>query len=228
LKLLLKPVLLLIVSSLLLSCQPSVDPTAPMDSPLSPLPTAEVPTEETSTEDETKAYGEDRLLLPMSASAGLEASETEHQFFRLIEGLDNELITMSEEEVEQQLNDPWATYVLKRGVFPTSLEEILSAIGAQGVFSIEDEPGPDFTSQSFVVGEGSQIVVDGDMNSKLDRDFRIIAVWEFIDGTNTFLTLPAEDRLGLHELMSWDGEKQAFNFYRRIDEPSRWVHPPCF
>jgi len=217
LKLISKFMIFAIIGTFLLACQLSATPPK---SPLSSSPEAEI-NESVATSspvEKPEAYGEDRLILT-TASRSLESVESTDQFFRLIEGLDEEPIIMSEDEVAQQLNDPWATYVLRRGMFPTSLEEILATIDAQGVFTMKDEPGPDFSRASFVVGEGSQIVSD----SGLDRDYRLIVVWQFVGDGNTFLTLPAGDHLGLHELISWDANKQAFNFYRRVDDPSRWI-----
>jgi len=146
--------------------------------------------------------------------AGISAASSQDrppQILRFIEGVDAAPMPLAQDAATAQLNDPWGALVLRRAaVFPGSLDEILAALdnpnqGAGGV--------P--LQSSFFVSETGLIPVNA-ANSSLHREFRaVVSRADAANSTVVLISLPAEDREGLIELMSWDTTKQAFNFYRR-------------
>jgi hypothetical protein len=114
---------------------------------------------------------------------------------------------MADDDVKQQLNDPWALNVLRKGAFPADLNITLETLARTGQFPEQD---------SFFISESAQIH-DNAAARKLQRAFRIVITR---GGANEALptiliSVPAGDRDGFIELMSWDAVKKAFNFYRR-------------
>jgi hypothetical protein len=128
---------------------------------------------------------------------------------RFVEGVDALPQAMTEDEVNRELNDPWAVNLLRKRLFPSDLDHTLAALTATGLFPDQD---------SFFVSESGTIPVRAD-TAGLQRAFRVVVT----RGGPTdnlppvLISAPAGDRSGFIELMSWDPGKRAFNFYR---------HPP--
>ena len=138
--------------------------------------------------------------------------------FRFIEGLDSQKKELSHSEISNELNDPWARLVLRKGKNPEDLNQILAALLP---FELRSE-NPLIRS-SFVVAEGSQIPLgNDDVSKKLNRNFRLVVLWDAGQDERIFLSTPAGDRFGFHELISWDPQKEAFNYYRR-QKGNQWI-----
>ena len=131
---------------------------------------------------------------------------------RLIEGIDSAPKTMPPGEIAEELNDPWATFVLRQGRLPADLENILSTLNqpGSGGFSVQ---------RSFFVSESGHIPVSPD-SSGLKREFRMVITRGLPNSSlpDILISAPAGDRSGFIELMSWDANKKAFNFYRRTSD----------
>ncbi len=123
---------------------------------------------------------------------------------------------MASNEISEELNDPWATFVLLRGRFPVELEDILATLSQpdSGGFSVQ---------RSFFVSESGHIPVSPDATG-LKREFRIVITRGLPNSSlpEIMISAPAGDRSGIIELMSWDAHKQAFNFYRRTSD-HKWT-----
>jgi hypothetical protein len=125
---------------------------------------------------------------------------------RFVEGIDASPKAMTPDEVKQQLNDPWAVNILRKGNFPADLEKTLAALTATGNFPEQD---------SYFVSESGQIPNDAQA-MKLQREFRMVITRAGPTETlpTVLISAPAGDRGGFIELMSWDPTKKALNFYR--------------
>lgn len=118
---------------------------------------------------------------------------------------------MSTEELERELNDPFATELLRKGRFPASGEEVLEALN-EAVGS--NHPLSEATQQSFLVGEGTQIAKDP--SEEFDRNFRFVVTrGQGPDGPDFFLSVgkPGEVHAQV-EVLAWDQNRGGFNFYR--------------
>ncbi|MGI8863236.1 MAG: hypothetical protein ACR2JH_02370 [Solirubrobacteraceae bacterium] len=74
---------------------------------------------------------------------------------------------MADDEVARELNDPFASLLLRKGAFPTTVNEVLSALDA-----VTAQGDPLRRQMSFLVGEGSQIPWSSE-TAALDRGFRL-------------------------------------------------------
>jgi hypothetical protein len=133
------------------------------------------------------------------------------QILRFVEGVDAAAVPMAANDAATQLNDPWGALVLRKvDVFPGSLDEVLAALD-----KLNQGGGGVPVQSSFFVSETGLIPVNA-ASANLTREFRaVISRTDANNSTVVLISLPAEDREGLIELMSWDTVKQAFNFYRR-------------
>jgi hypothetical protein len=132
---------------------------------------------------------------------------------RFVEGIDAASIPMGNCEVSKQLNDPWATHILLKGVLPNNVQDALIALK-------DDNPAQ--VQQSFFVSESGHI--SSQNANSLPREFRMVVTRQDpADSLPTvLLSAPAGDRSGFIELMSWDATKNSFNFYRRPSN-GRWT-----
>lgn len=136
------------------------------------------------------------------------------QLNRFVEGVDPDETPMPADQAAAELNDPWGVLVLRKGVFPNTIEDALKAIDGLGqCTSTEDKDSNFFVSES---GRIPANVVPGP-----GREFRMV-ICRTVPNTSSviFMSTPAGDRSGFIELMSWDESKKAFNFYRRPRAPS--------
>lgn len=141
--------------------------------------------------------------------AGIGNSARDNQILRFIVGVDDETPhLMTDQEIQNELNDPWATKVLRQNIFPSNIVEVL-----QQLKLLEQQQGGTLKRRSFLVGEGGQFPVS---IPHLNRTFRYIVSWANDQGqAEIFLAIPAGTRDGLTELIAWDSKKQSLNYYRR-------------
>src|SRR5262249_35013405 len=135
-----------------------------------------------------------------------------------VEGVDSVPRDMTDAEM-RALNDPWATTVLRKGIFPKDIVEILAALKP-----LEQQAAGRLERFSFLVGEGGQIPASSAGPEQLNRSFRYVVSWRSTATSegDVFVSIPAGSRAGVNELIAWDQVKQGFNFYRRMD-PNFWV-----
>jgi hypothetical protein len=90
--------------------------------------------------------------LPIRPADRAALAESGGGIVRFIAGVDQTPRPMTAAEIDDLLNDPLAVLLLRRGVFPSTLAEVLAGIDA---FNTLPEGLPE--QQTFLVGEGSQI-----------------------------------------------------------------------
>ena len=161
-------------------------------------------------------------MLTQPGDAAAVAAVDGGSIVRFIVGLDASPTPMTAVKIEDLLNDPLATLLLRRGTFPRTLAEVLAGIDA---FNPLPEGLPQ--QQTFLVGEGSQIRWTPE-TAILSRQLRfaitraaaqgqggqvdlLISAATSGDPTQTFL-----------QIMAWDAKNQAFNFYAR-EQRQTWV-----
>ena len=128
---------------------------------------------------------------------------TPNGVFRFIEGIDHVPVLLT---VDDKQHDLFFQTVLSSDPIPSTLDDVLEKIATVV---------PGLTRSSFLVGEGSQIPVDLLPVSE-DRGFRFVVIWNRNSDTEILLGTPAGARTGFLEVMSWDAQKRAFNYYERL------------
>lgn len=126
------------------------------------------------------------------------------QIHRFIAGQDSCLTPMTATEINRKLNDPFATALLRQGIFPQSVSEIADAI---------DNSELTFQRSSFALGEGSQIeaaVID----RKQPRNLRSVITWEQRrNNPEILLAASLGGNSNVHQIISQDTQTNKFNFY---------------
>lgn len=180
------------------------------------------------------AIGSDaaRSAFPKEASEQISA---ERQIHRFIVGLDKVPRPMTDEEVASELNDPFATRVLRQGVFPTTVHEVLTALD-EGV----PEDDPLRRQLSFLLGEGTQILWS-EQTRGAPRGLRIAVTRGADNLIDVLVSTAATGDLSERflQVMGWDEQSGVFHFYERqrgvwvwagqsfhaLEEPSRGSGP---
>ena len=143
-----------------------------------------------------------------SLAAVIPAWSEQAQIQRQISGVDTAETALSAGEAAKQLNDPFGKLVLRKGVFPATVDDVLAALDKL------KKPGALPVQASFFISESAHIPVDT-ASAGLKREFRVVITRS--DAANSsivMMNVPAGDRAGLLELIAWDTSKKAFNYYR--------------
>lgn len=139
--------------------------------------------------------------------------------YRFVLGIDPAPVAMSAEEVETLLRDPFAQLLLRKGTFPLTLRELLSALDA-----VNGDPEGLPQQKNFLVGDGGQIPwtpETADVNRLLrfavvrarGSDARVmVSASTSIDSGEQFL-----------QLIAWDSANAVFNFYERRGGTWLWA-----
>jgi hypothetical protein len=138
---------------------------------------------------------------------------------RFVVGEDTAPRPMTPEEMATELGDPFATLVLRRGVFPETADELLATIDQ------ETTEGDSLRHErSFMLGEDSQLAVQTDDIESTNRSIRfLVARGDAAHGPELIISA-SHPRQGLVEIMAWDTAHDGFNFYRTVREASgSWV-----
>jgi hypothetical protein len=134
----------------------------------------------------------------------------ELELMRFVEGLDRRPRAMTDDEIATELQDRFAREILSSVPLPSELSNVLDKLNVT----------PAMQQRSFVVGEAGQIR-DPNWSAEV-REYRLV-ISHGKSGTvsDVLIGVPAGDRDGALEVMSWDDTKCAFNFYERL-LPNRW------
>jgi hypothetical protein len=142
---------------------------------------------------------------------------------RFVVGEDPEARAMSADEAAAELGDPFATLVLLEGTFPGTAEEVVQAVVAAA-------PAGDklHEQMSFVLGEGSQIPVNG-APASLDRGLRFVVTLGASsngppEGPDVFVSAFSPEDRNI-ELAAWDRKNGGFNYYRGVLDPDTGAGP---
>jgi hypothetical protein len=132
--------------------------------------------------------------------------------YRFVKGLESEPTRIPPQQLID-LGDPFATELLKRGTFPTTLDEVLGELDRAHVVP---------SQQVFVISEAGQI----SPAATLYRDFRF-AVIRGPDSSTADLMISTSAVDGPEEpflqLAAWDDGAEIFNYYMRIGGTWVWV-----
>lgn len=162
----------------------------------------------------TGAQPPDSSVTSSSADAGAPALKAR------VAGLDNEAgRTMSDDE-KARLGDWFAINILRRGIFPLTLDEVSQAIDA---LADSEEPRP--REQVFVIAEAGQIRWSQDTTS-LPRSVRyVVARGRAADlGADVLVSTrpPGHSTEAFLQVAAWDATAQHFNFYERLGRSWFW------
>lgn len=139
---------------------------------------------------------------------------------RLLVGADAAPQKMTDEQIREDLGDPFATELLLQGTVPSTPEELLSAL--KRTAGAGDPLG---AQMSFIVGEGSQIAMSPE-TAAVSRNLRFVVTTgpDPNDGPDILLSASFPDQTDRIELMAWDRRAGGFNYYTTtIGNPAAWV-----
>jgi hypothetical protein len=149
-------------------------------------------------------------------------SDVEHgsleaeRIHRFVQGIDPEPRAMTDDEVAQELNDPFAARLLRRGTFPTTLEEIITAVDA--ATAVGDSLR---RRMSFLVGEGTQIPWS-DESASIHRGLRLAVTFGRGDDIDLLVSTDASALTNdFLQVIGWDSTSELFNYYERVG--TQWV-----
>jgi hypothetical protein len=137
-----------------------------------------------------------------------------------LEGRANGKRIMSDVDVKKLLNDPFATLVLRRGVFPTNLTEVLDALDEHN-----NVPEGLPETSSFLISEGGQIRFKPGIKK---GGVRLLTVRsrggspELMISTLAAQGMSPRSPNGLMEVIAWDPINKTFHFYQRQNPPGAW------
>lgn len=123
---------------------------------------------------------------------------------RFIAGVDSCVTPMTEQEINQKLNDPFASAILRQGQFPDSVDAIVTAIANSGL---------GLQRQSYMVGEGSQIPTNV-ASREQPRNLRYAITWvRNQNDAQILLSAIPGGNSSFHQVISWDNQARKYNFY---------------
>lgn len=143
----------------------------------------------------------------------------EGRICRFIFGRDEAPGLMTPDEIAAQLNDPFATLLLRRGVLPMTTRILLSELD-----QFDGRPDGLPLKKNFLVADGGQIRWSHETN-RLNRLLRIVIV-RGRDGQAELLISAStvfDSTSQFLQVFSWDPQKAAFNFYERRSGAWCWA-----
>jgi hypothetical protein len=133
------------------------------------------------------------------------------QIHRFVIGIDQAPRPMTKEEIADELNDPFAVLLLRKGNFPETHLEVL-----RGIDKATPDSSPLRRQMSFVVGEGSQITFS-DKTKNVRRGLRLSITrgrdTEIDVMVSTDASGDPDDRF--LQVMGWDEKNGVFHYYER-------------
>lgn len=141
------------------------------------------------------------------------------RIYRFVLGVDELPQPLSAEDADRLLRDPLANLLLKKGTFPLSLRELLSALDAANG---EAEGLPQ--QKSFLVADGGQIPWSAE-TADVNRLLRFTVVRA--RGSDARLMVSAstvvDSREQFLQVIGWDADNAVFNFYERRSGTWLWA-----
>lgn len=126
------------------------------------------------------------------------------KIYRFIDGVDTCVMPMTDREISQALNDPFATAILRKGSFPDSVDLISKAVLGTGL---------NLQEANYLVGEGSQIPTTV-ASRDLPRNLRYVLTWG-ASKTSAQILLSASPggNSSFLQAISWNPQANKYNFY---------------
>ena len=132
---------------------------------------------------------------------------------RFVAGVDRCVVPMTDQEIRDELNDPFAAGVLRKGMFPEGVAEIAAAVAASA---------PGLALSVYVVGEGGQVPTSVAPRDA-PRDLRYVLTWGANPQQSEILLSAAPGgRSGFLQVIAWDAGAGQYNFYefRPLEGPA--------
>ncbi|MUG97309.1 hypothetical protein F7734_35270 [Scytonema sp. UIC 10036] len=124
---------------------------------------------------------------------------------RFIDGMDSCVAPMTEQEIGENLNDPFATAILRKGIFPDSVDAIVTEVSNSGL---------NLQQANYLLGEGSQIPTTVASREE-PRNLRYVLTWGTSPTSSAQILLnapPGRDSSFL-QVISWNAQAKKYNFY---------------
>ena len=146
-------------------------------------------------------------------------SVTPGKIYRFIQGIDDCLRPMTEQEIQDNLNDPFAKEVLRQNKFPDNVSEIVQEV---------DDSISSFQHFSYLVGEGTQIPLSVAPRDA-SRNLRYVVTFGTSpNDAQIFLSASPGGNSSFHQVISWDSDSQQYNYYERIQQVWSWAGNSSF
>ncbi len=127
------------------------------------------------------------------------------QISRFIDGMDSCVASMTEQEIGENLNDPFATAILRKGIFPDSVDAIVTEVSNSGL---------NLQQANYLLGEGSQIPTTV-ASREAPRNLRYVLTWGTspTSSAQILLNAPPGGDSSFLQVISWNAQAKKYNFY---------------
>lgn len=173
--------------------------------------------------DEERAFPTRLLRMGTREAVGAEAAAVDpERINQHILGLPDQPRVMTDEEAAELLNDPFGVLVLRAGIFPSNLDELLAAFDTHNNSGESGVPG----QKSYLISEGGQIR----FAAGADKGGSRLLIVRFSASNTPEVMLstllpagvsPRRDNI-LLEVLGWDPVNQTLHFYQRQNGAWFW------
>ncbi len=163
-------------------------------------------------ETPARAKRDDFIIFPLvNDSSPTPVPPNEPVIFKEIDGL-TARTPMDAEAINRELHDPVARLVLNDPELPSTVHELLAALDAHNA-----TPDGLPVQEVYLVSESGQIHVN-DQSRGLERRARVVITRTRGQDAIVMVAPAIRGGAGLLEVMGWDADKKAFNYYERQGE----------
>jgi hypothetical protein len=126
------------------------------------------------------------------------------KIYRFVDGIDKCLTPMTDSEIAEKLNDPFATSLLRQGSFPNSIDAVATTLMGAGL---------NLQQTNYLVGEGSQIPTTV-VSREAPRNLRYVLTWgRNPTSAQIFLSAAPGGNSSFLQVIAWDTQARKYNFY---------------
>lgn len=143
------------------------------------------------------------------------------KLYSFVLGLDPMPRVMTSDEMDNVVRDPFASLLLKRGIFPLTLRNLLAELDATG----NDPAGlPKQEQQCFLAADGGQIPWTP-ATANANRLFRFVIVRSQEGDAQLLISASTvlDSTTQFIQLIAWDESNAVYNFYERRDGSWVWA-----
>ncbi|MBD2121035.1 hypothetical protein H6F68_08950 [Trichocoleus sp. FACHB-262] len=136
----------------------------------------------------------------MQSCTSLEAGK----IYRFVDGVDTCVTPMTDQEISQTLNDPFAAAILRKGLFPNSVDAIATTVAGSGL---------NLQQANYLVGEGSQIPTTIASREE-PRNLRYVLTWGTSQtSAQILLSAASGGNSSFLQVVAWNPQSNKYNFY---------------